>query len=143
KAACYQGSLPQGSPCSPVITNLICNILDVRLAMLAKKLGCAYSRYADDITFSTNKKDIPEELALNVTDGVTLGRKLRNEIERAGFEINDSKTRLSFKPARHEVTGLTVNRFVNVDRRYSKKVRALAHRLYQTGSYTIKNADGE
>lgn len=143
KAACYQGSLPQGSPCSPVITNLICNILDVRLAMLAKKFGCAYSRYADDITFSTNKKDFPEELALNVTDGVILGSKLRNEIERAGFEINDSKTRLSFKPARHEVTGLTVNRIVNVDRRYSKKVRAYAHRLYQTGSYTIKNADGE
>lgn len=142
-AACFKGSLPQGSPCSPVITNIICNILDVRLAALAKKYGCTYSRYADDITFSTNKKEMPEELVINDASGVILGRVLRGEIERAKFNINDSKTRLSFKPSRHEVTGLTINEFVNADKRYLKKVRALAHSLYKNGSYTFKNAKGE
>jgi len=142
-AACYKGTLPQGSPCSPVITNFICSILDIRLAALAKKLGCTYSRYADDITFSTNKTAMPEQLVVNDESGVILGRALRGEIERANFEINDSKTRLTFRPSRHEVTGLTVNRFVNVDRRYSKKVRALAHSLYQTGSFTTKDSTGK
>lgn len=142
-AACYKGLLPQGSPCSPIITNLICNILDIRLHQLAKKLGCTYSRYADDITFSTNKKVIPAELAVNDTDGVIIGHTLRKEIQRAGFNINDSKTRVSIKPSRHEVTGLTVNKFVNIDRRYSKKVRALAHSQYRTGTFIIKNDNGK
>ncbi|WP_244606801.1 reverse transcriptase domain-containing protein [Escherichia coli] len=56
--ACFQNGLPQGSPCSPIISNLISGILDIRLSKLAKKYGCNYSRYADDLTFSTNKKNI-------------------------------------------------------------------------------------
>lgn len=143
KAACFNNSLPQGSPCSPVITNLICNIMDVRLAKLAKKLGCTYSRYADDITFSTNKKSFPEELAILCKDGVLVGRSLKYEIKKAGFDINDAKTRITYKPSRQEVTGLTVNRIVNVDRRYAKKVKALAHTLYKTGSYTVTDEEGE
>jgi retron-type reverse transcriptase len=53
--ACLDNKLPQGSPCSPVITNLITHSLDIRLASLAKKYSCSYSRYADDITISTRK----------------------------------------------------------------------------------------
>ena len=51
---CYKGVLPQGAPTSPIITNLICNILDIRLLKLGKKHNLDYSRYADDLTFSTN-----------------------------------------------------------------------------------------
>jgi hypothetical protein len=53
--ACHNDVLPQGSPCSPIISELVTHFLDVRLAQLAKKQQCTYSRYADDITFSTNK----------------------------------------------------------------------------------------
>lgn len=56
--ACYNNKLPQGGPCSPVITNLITHALDIRLAALAKKYSCIYSRYADDLTFSTRKSGI-------------------------------------------------------------------------------------
>lgn len=66
--ACHQNKLPQGSPCSPIITNLITHILDVRLALWAKKYNCYYSRYVDDITFSTNKKIIPPELATQLAE---------------------------------------------------------------------------
>ena len=48
--ACHNNSLPQGSPCSPVISNLVGHILDVRLCNLASATGCTYTRYADDIT---------------------------------------------------------------------------------------------
>lgn len=143
KAACYKGVLPQGSPCSPVISNLICSIMDIRLAKLAKENGCSYSRYADDITFSTNKINFPRELALLQPEGVILGKVLVNEIKRAGFEINDSKTRLAYKPSRLEVTGLTVNKIVNVERRYSDKTRALAHTLYSTGEYKLPDENGD
>ena len=57
--ACHENSLPQGSPCSPVISNLVAHLLDMRLVRLASSVGCTYSRYADDLTFSTNKKIFP------------------------------------------------------------------------------------
>ena len=61
--ACFENRLPQGSPCSPVIADLISHLLDVKLAQLAKQHGATYSRYADDLTFSTRKKDFPDALA--------------------------------------------------------------------------------
>ena len=53
---CYKGKLPQGAPSSPVITNLICGSLDYRISKLSKKYKLDYTRYADDITFSTNNR---------------------------------------------------------------------------------------
>lgn len=58
---CYQGKLPQGAPSSPVITNLICEILDHRISKVAKKFKLNYTRYADDLTFSTNDKYFLEQ----------------------------------------------------------------------------------
>ena len=60
--ACFNNELPQGSPCSPVLSNLIGHLLDTRLARFARLYKCTYSRYADDITFSTSRKDFPAEL---------------------------------------------------------------------------------
>jgi hypothetical protein len=56
---CHDNELPQGSPCLPVISNLVGHLLDTRLARFAKFHKCTYSRYADDITFSTNRKEYP------------------------------------------------------------------------------------
>ena len=61
--ACHDQKLPQGSPVSPVISNLIGHILDTQLAVFAKNNGCVYSRYADDITFSTRSKLFPRDIA--------------------------------------------------------------------------------
>jgi RNA-directed DNA polymerase len=61
--ACNENALPQGSPCSPIISNLIANILDVRLLGLAKHSKCTYTRYADDLTFSTNESTFPIEIS--------------------------------------------------------------------------------
>lgn len=100
---CYQGTLPQGAPSSPIITNLICKILDFRILKLAKKYKLDYSRYADDLTFSTNN-----HLFLN--EETIFLKKLSEEVERAGFKINNNKTRLQFSSSRQEVTGLIVNK---------------------------------
>lgn len=139
--ACADGVLPQGSPCSPVISNLIAGILDSHLARLAQKNGCYYTRYADDITFSTNRKDFPQQIALldeSTSDEWILGRELRRLIGLCGFEINESKTRMQHKNSRQQVTGLVVNKKVNVVAEYRHLVRAYVFSLVNRGSYKIK-----
>ncbi|EEW8147553.1 RNA-directed DNA polymerase [Escherichia coli] len=138
KIACHQDKLPQGSPCSPVITNLILLSLDRRLSNLCNRAGCTYTRYADDITISTNKKEFPRKIIKSHNENsIDLNKKFLKEIISSGFQINLNKLRLFDRKCRQEVTGLTVNRFVNVDNKYAKKVRAMAHSLFTKGGYTL------
>ena len=76
------GPIPQGAVTSPYISNMICRKLDSRLKHYAKSEKLDYSRYADDITFSTNK-------FINIE---ALHAKVRNIIEHEGFELNDEKS---------------------------------------------------
>jgi RNA-directed DNA polymerase len=136
--ACDGAALPQGSPCSPVISNLITHVMDMHIVRLAAAVGCTYSRYADDLTFSTSKPDFPEDIALqseadkNVWEA---GAKLSEIIAHCGFVINESKTRMRYRDSRQDVTGLIVNRKVNVRHEYRHTVRAMVHRLFKTGKF--------
>lgn len=140
---CYQGKLPQGAPTSPIISNYICQIFDMRLLRLAKKYHLDYTRYADDLTFSTNDRRFIEKWDAFYAD-------LSREVRRAGFQINAEKTHVQYKDSRQIVTGLVVNKKLNVDRRFYKQVRAMADSLYRTGSFdnnghegTIKQLEGK
>jgi RNA-directed DNA polymerase len=136
--ACYRNSLPQGSPCSPIISDLIAHLLDVRLAQLAKTHKCTYSRYADDLTFSTNQKLFPAALAFQVGGPGSewvLGAELVSRIVNTGFAINDNKTRMQCETSRQLVTGLTVNKKVNIRSEYSRAARAMCNSLFTTGKY--------
>lgn len=107
--------LPQGSPCSPTLTNILCVNLDRRLNGLAKRYKAKYTRYADDITFSCFKNIFKDEEFL---------AELKRIIEEdQGFEINPNKTRLQGMAYKQEVTGLKVNEKVNVNTRYIKQLR--------------------
>lgn len=126
---CHSGSLPQGAPTSPVISNLIANHLDIRLSRMASKNRCTYTRYADDITFSTNKKEFPRNIAVDSNDGSSSGiwkpsKIIRAEVKRSGFEINPAKTRMQYRRSRQDVTGLIVNEKINVKREMYKLARA-------------------
>lgn len=139
--ACYQGRLPQGSPSSPIITNLITRILDYRIVKIAKKYRFTYTRYADDMTFSTNR-----ELNSNKLRATKELENFLAELERliisSGFEINPKKTRLSNNMQRQEVTGLVVNKKINVKREYIKNTRAMAFQLYKDGKFEIDGKQG-
>jgi len=141
--ACYDNKLPQGSPCSPVITNLITHSLDIKLASLAKKHSCIYSRYADDMTFSTCKSIFPSPIMRQENNKFITGKKLKSEIQRAGFLINDKKTRIQYKNSRQDVTGLIVNKKPNVKKEYWRTVKSQCYSLFHTGSFFKKTADGE
>lgn len=132
---CYQGRLPQGAPSSPIITNLICQPLDSYLLRIAKKYKLDYTRYADDLTFSTNDKHFVENQEEFLAEA-------NAAIKRAGFSINEKKTRLQFKDSRQEVTGLIVNKKLNVNHAYVRKTRAMAHQLYSTGEYLVDSVPG-
>ena len=139
--ACHKNELPQGSPCSPVISNFIGHVLDVRMASLAKKAKCTYSRYADDITFSTNKKEFPELISVvkPIADGEEWvpAKILRAEVKRAGFTINKKKTSLQHKSRRQIATGLVINNKVNVKMEYYKRARTMCYSLFETGKFFI------
>lgn len=111
--------LPQGSPTSPTITNLLCKQLDRRLTGLANRFGVTYTRYADDLTFSSphnvyRQDDFQQELKRLIEDDQQL-------------IINPKKTRLQRAAFRQETTGLIVNEKVNVRRRYVKQLRMQLH----------------
>lgn len=133
---CYKGVLPQGAPTSPIITNLICRVLDIRLLNIAKKYKLDYTRYADDLTFSTNCKNFVE----GYDDFI---KKIKKEIERSGFKINDKKTRLLYKNTRQIVTGLVVNKKLNVSQNYYRETRAMAQSLYFKGGFLINGNPGK
>jgi RNA-directed DNA polymerase len=138
--ACYENALPQGSPCSPVISNLITHILDMRLVRLASKVGCTYSRYADDLTFSTNKKVFPKEIATTSAAEPHIwkaGTELLKCIASSGFRINPAKTRMQYRTSRQQVTGLVVNKKINVRYEYRHTVRAMVHNLLTNGSFEL------
>ena len=138
--ACHNNELPQGSPCSPVISNLIGHLLDIRMVNLAKKTKCTYSRYADDLTFSTNEKDFPKKVAIrNGEHNWCVGKTLKKEIEKVGFVINDKKTSMQFKTARQTTTGLVVNKKVNIKKEYYKKARSMCYELFKSGSFYIED----
>ena len=134
----FKNELPQGAPTSPVLSNLIGRPMDVRLAKLAKQYGCTYTRYADDITFSTNLQEFPRAIASrdpNNNDRWMIGKNLANSINKCGFAINPSKTRMRYRDSRQEVTGLVVNEFVNVNSDFRKLVRAMVNQYCKTGEY--------
>lgn len=141
--ASHENSLPQGSPCSPVISNLVAHLLDMRLVKLASEAGCTYSRYADDLTFSTNKKEFPANIAApsGTKDSASHlwlpGEALRKVIERTGFHINAKKTHQMYRTSRQYVTGLVVNKKINVRWEYRHTVRAMVHSLVKTGTFQI------
>lgn len=117
--------LPQGAPTSPTITNAICEQLDRRLSGAARRFGVVYTRYADDITFSSNQYVFKTEGRFLV--------ELRRIVAEQNFQINDGKTRLQKKEFRQEVTGLVVNEKTNTPSRYIKEIRKWLYYWEQYG----------
>jgi len=135
--ACHEGSLPQGSPLSPIIANMVAQILDRRLRKFANIARCSYTRYVDDITFSTNLREFPKDVAEFTKGNWQIGTPLEKVIKRAGYQINHQKTRMQQSHQRQMVTGLTVNSkpMPNID--YRKRTRAMCDKLFNEGCYRI------
>jgi len=117
--------LPQGSPCSPAITNIICRKLDQRLSGLARKFDFNYSRYVDDITFSSGKKGVGNLSKILLYSGKVVVDE--------GFELHPDKLRIMRKGSSQHVTGILVNEKPNVNKKTLKKFRALIYQVEKDG----------
>ena len=134
--SCANNYLPQGSPCSPIISNFICKRMDKQLSKLARENNCTYTRYADDITFSSDEIPINRKIAFEDNSGkIHVGNNLRKIIESNGFEINEKKVHLSNQFEHQEVTGLVVNEKMNVRHSYIKNLRSMLYKSLKDGPY--------
>ena len=109
----YKGLLKEGFNTSPLLANLYCFELDKELIELSKKYELNFTRYSDDITFSSNKNNFPEIL------------EIREILKKYHFDLNDDKTRfLSYGQSQY-VTGLSVSNidYPRVPRKLKKRVR--------------------
>jgi len=129
---CDQGSLPQGAPTSPLLTNAVCQRLDRRLRQLARQHRCTYTRYADDLTFSSNRPAFREQFH----------QELNAILTAEGYAQNEKKQRLQTTQQRQEVTGVVVNERPNVPREYVRQIRAMLHNWktkgYEAASATLR-----
>lgn len=139
---CFRNQLPQGAPTSPILSNFIGHILDVKLNKMASKGNCSYTRYADDLTFSTNEQQFPSAIArliVGTTDKWVAGDGLLARVYASGFRVNHDKSRMQLSLSRQEATGLVVNQTVNVAASYYKIARAMCDHLFSGGTcYEMK-----
>lgn len=129
KKDCYV--LPQGAPTSPIITNMICDKLDHRLGGLAHRFGLNYTRYADDITFSSMHNVFHENSDFR--------KELLRIIGDQGFVLNEKKTRLQKRGSRQEVTGIIISDKLNVSQKYVRDIRNILY-MWEKYGHTVAYA---
>jgi len=137
RLCCYSGHLPQGAPTSPILSNMICYRLDTDLLLAAKASRAIYTRYADDITFSSYQAPTPLfEGGVPAAGRFTpelLTHNVRAAIISNGFVIHPDKAHYADRNSRRMVTGVKINAGLNVDRRYVRRIRAMLHSIELLG----------
>lgn len=129
------GRLPQGSVCSPAISNIVCITLDKRLIGLCEKRGIRYTRYADDMYFSCDDKAL-------LSKNFPIICKI---IEDEDFAINTRKTHFHTPSNKKQITGVTISatEFENVvelkaPRQLKQTIRAEIYTCLISGKYVIR-----
>jgi RNA-directed DNA polymerase len=115
--------LPQGAPSSPILSNFACLSLDVKLTAFSNQNDWSYTRYADDLTFSSNVAFTSAQIDF-----------IKQVLMQEGFEPNEKKFRVRTFNKKQLVTGLVVNEKVNIDRKMLKKTRAMLFDLRINGA---------
>lgn len=108
---CCRERLPQGSPASPAISNLVMRPFDESMRRWCEARQIVYTRYCDDMTFSGD------------FDPAAVYHKVKSYLEAMGFSLNEKKTKLLKDGVRQSVTGIVVNEKPQVSRDYRKKLR--------------------
>lgn len=99
----HLGYLPQGAPTSPMLSNLIMCDADAKIESVAKTFGLNYTRYSDDLTFSTRGNDFTRSRATRLVANITL------LLARMGLYPQERKTKIVPPGARKVVLGLIVD----------------------------------
>lgn len=120
----YNGKLPQGSPTSGYISNIVLRNFDCNIDAYCKDKNINYTRYSDDMTFSGDF-DIRKLI------------KFVNELlYKEGFRLNKSKIKVVLNTTRQQVTGIVVNEKINLSKNYKRKIR---QEVYYVLKYGVKS----
>jgi RNA-directed DNA polymerase len=128
--------LPQGACTSPDLANLIAKKLDARLQGLVQYKGeWRYTRYADDLVFSTLNKD---------SDAFGIVKAVEKIAIAEGFAVNQKKTSIKRPSGRMSVTGLVINEDgVRLSKSDLKKIRAFLHKCDTLGREEVSREIGK
>jgi len=127
----FNDCVPQGATASPILTNMICFKLDRELAKYCMRKNITYSRYVDDITFSSTSR-AKLEYVYNETSN-TLNEAIISIISKNGFLINNTKIRNNFYFNHQEVTGIKTNFALNIKKFQKYKIRSMLHAWQKFG----------
>lgn len=133
------GALPQGSPTSPIISNLIFYSTDKQIIKYCRNKSIVYSRYADDITISFDKTEYISLFFQNSMLKI-LNSEFENIFLNSGFSINQDKTRIQRYFMHQEVTGVKVNTKLNLNKSLKYQIRGTLHAIEK---YGIENSTKE
>lgn len=128
---CLDGSIPQGSPTSPALSNIIASKLDYQIVKYIEDSKIRYTRYADDLTFSGN-----------FNEG-NLIKNIERIVNNQGFFINNEKTRVRTRNQRQEVTGIVVNEKMQIERAIRRRIRSDVYYIQKYGLHSHINKIGE
>lgn len=118
-----KGVLPQGAPTSPMLSNLVMKRIDRKIYAFCHSKGIAYTRYADDLTFSAERRLEYGQLMGYVS------MMMRGE----QFTINEEKTKVYHRNQSQNVTGIVVNEKLQVGKKYRRKIRQEMYYLQRYG----------
>lgn len=123
KLSTLENELAQGAPTSPAISNIILKEFDEKIGEKILELGGRYSRYADDLTFSGNKDLVDKNIDIEVS-------KILNKL---GFSLKNTKTKIMFKHQRQLVTGVVVNKKVQISKKERREIRQICYYIKTFG----------
>lgn len=129
-----ESGLPQGAPTSPILSNMICFVMDARFLSLAAQKKVTYTRYADDLTFSSTGKYVMRGLvSMGANAETVLDNSITSIVRANGFQINDNKIHLASNDKRQIVTGVIVNKKCNFSREDYRALRVALHNWIEYG----------
>lgn len=134
----YNNQLPQGAVTSPIISNMICLAIDKRLSSYCERHDITYTRYADDITFSSHNQSSLQKVYRRENNNVS--HEIKQIIRKNGFEVNENKIRCNYYFKHQEVTGIKTNKQPNIKSFQKYRIRSMLHAWQK---YGIEKATNE
>lgn len=127
RLCCLRGSLPQGAPTSPALSNLLTRHLDARIVGFVRKHKINYTRYSDDLVFSFDNDEIKIGFVIKYIEKI-----LNSE----NFNLNHKKTKLMKRNKQQLVTGVVVNKILQSPIKLRKKLR---QDIYYISKYGLES----
>lgn len=136
----YKYFVPQGAPSSPALSNIVgFYFFDKEVESIAKRYGFVMTRYADDITLSTDheypKQEVEKEDGTKIitSDIDKMIKEISSVLSKSGFRLNRRKTKVMRDGSRKWVMGAVVNEKPTLLRKSRNVLKCIVHNIMVNG----------